>query len=188
MTNTTKKNESAHNAPSKRFLALEWLLADESRIAAIGARFWSKVDMSGDCWAWKASLTTGGYGRFKVKSYHSVSAHRVAYALANKQHPKDSLVLHSCDNRKCVNPKHLRLGTAQDNSDDMVIRGRGVIRDQSGSKNGNAKLTEKDVSAIKGMIAEGVNNIKIAEVYGVTHQSISKIRRGHAWANVSAIV
>lgn len=176
--------QKAHNAPSKRYLALEWLLSDDQRMVAVGARFWSKADMSGDCWVWTASLSTAGYGRFKVRSYSSEAAHRVAYALANQVHPKGMLVLHSCDNPKCVNPKHLRLGTAKDNMDDMFSRKRNKSPDQSGANNGNSKLTEIQVLAIKGMIAEGRKNTHIAPEFGVTHQLISKIRRGHIWADV----
>ena len=184
MPDYTNNDEKAHNARSKRYLALEWLLKDDMRITAVGARFWSKVDRTGDCWEWTASLDTSGYGRFKVQSYQSVSAHRVAYTLTNLEHPKDMLVLHSCDNRKCVNPAHLRLGTAKDNSDDMYKRGRNVIPDRSGANNGNSKLSETQVRAIKGMIAEGVSNVKIAPQFGVTHQLISKIKRGHIWSEV----
>jgi hypothetical protein len=184
MSKTTTKPKKAHNAPSKRYVALEWLLADDQRMAAVGARFWEKVDMSGDCWMWTASLTSAGYGRFKVKSYHSVPAHRVAFALANHEHPKNMLVLHSCDNPTCVNPKHLRLGTAKDNTEDMFRRGRNRTGDQSGENNGNAKLTEVEVLAIKGMIAEGRKNTHIAPEFGVTHQLISQIRRGKIWGDV----
>jgi len=154
-------------------------------MAAVGARFWSKVDTSGDCWTWTASLSTAGYGRFKIKSYSSEAAHRVAYALANHEHPKGMLVLHSCDNPKCVNPKHLRLGTAKDNMDDMFKRNRNKSSDQSGANNSNSKLTEIQVLAIKGMIAEGRKNTHIAPEFGVTHQLISKIRRGHIWHEVN---
>ena len=187
MPEETQNNNSAHNAHSKRYLALEWLLSDLSRVSSVGARFWEKVDIRDDessCWNWTASLDTSGYGRFKVRSHQSVSAHRVAFVLANNEHPKKMLVLHSCDNPKCVNPSHLRLGTAKDNSDDMYRRGRNVIPDRSGANNGNSKLNEAQVKAIKGMIAEGVSNVKIAPQFGVTHQLISKIKRGHIWSEV----
>lgn len=81
--------------------------------------------MSGpdDCWNWTASLGTTGYGQFHWNG-RPAKSHRVAWELANGPIPDDLCVLHSCDNRRCVNVRHLWLGTKKDNTHDMLSKGR----------------------------------------------------------------
>ena len=93
------------------------------------ARFWEKVDKSGECWLWRGSISVKslGYGVFHVGNHSTVIAHRYSWELANGPIPKDDgewCVCHHCDNPKCVRPEHLFLGRDQDNHDDMVRKGR----------------------------------------------------------------
>jgi hypothetical protein len=89
-------------------------------------RFWSKVAVAGpdDCWEWQGAIGSTGYGNLDIDG-STVKAHRVSHLLTHGPIPPGLYVLHSCDNRRCVNPNHLRIGTAQDNADDRRIRGRG---------------------------------------------------------------
>lgn len=97
------------------------------------ALFWSKVNkIKGGCWEWTASTFPDGYGQHKWK-YKNRRAHKLSYELTYGKVPKGLEVMHSCDNRICVKPKHLSLGTHQDNMDDMVAKGRSL----TGSKNPN---------------------------------------------------
>ena len=91
----------------------------------LSERFWSKVAMAGDdeCWEWLAGHHSKGYGTFDIDN-RSWRAHRVAWMLINGDDPGDSCVLHSCDNRNCVNPAHLFLGSNEDNVADHNTKGR----------------------------------------------------------------
>lgn len=94
-------------------------------------RFWDKVEKRGDgCWEWTGMRLkqVGGasplpYGYLWVEG-KMVRAHRLAYELFVAPIPEKLLVLHSCDRPWCVNPAHLRLGTAADNARDCVARKR----------------------------------------------------------------
>ena len=90
------------------------------------ARFWDRVDKSGDCWPWIGSRQVNGYGHVRSQN-RSLYAHRVAWTLANGPIPPGLWVLHRCDNPPCVNPSHLFLGTARDNTLDSIAKGRWAI-------------------------------------------------------------
>jgi hypothetical protein len=81
------------------------------------------VNREEDCWEWTASLFKSGYGKFNLDG-KTVKAHRLSWELTNGEIPGDLFVLHKCDNRKCVRPSHLFLGTKKDNADDMWSKGR----------------------------------------------------------------
>jgi len=91
------------------------------------ARFWAKVDKRGsdECWEWTAGLNYSGYGMFSQKSgVRPTGAHRVSWELAAGRRIRRGLqVLHACDNKQCVNPGHLWLGTASDNRLDWFAKG-----------------------------------------------------------------
>ena len=139
-------------------------------------RFKEKVKKVADgCHEWIAHTMPNGYGQFRFQG-RAQYAHRVAWAMAYGD-PGDAYVLHKCDNRKCVNPDHLFLGTFDDNMADMVEKGRQA----AGSRNHHAKLMEKDVLAIRAM--EGKQD-DIARQFGVGQALVSMIRSRKIWTHI----
>lgn len=91
-------------------------------MTSLGERFWSKVDCGDGCWEWTAARHRSGYGVFQLGVGRQISAHRQAWVLARGAIPEGLWVLHHCDNRGCVRPEHLYVGTPGDNARDREER------------------------------------------------------------------
>ena len=138
--------------------------------------FTDMLKPNGDCLEWSACCFNTGYG--KTWAYGKPwLTHRLALHLEGID-PTGHFVLHSCDNRRCCNPAHLRLGTHEENMRDMVSRGRQA----RGSNAGTAKLTEQQVLEIRAI--RGMTQDAIAERYGVSHDSISLIINRKNWTHI----
>jgi hypothetical protein len=146
-------------------------------------RFWSHVHKRTDtgCWEWSASVGTSGYGQFAV-GRDMRRAHRVAWELERGPITGGLCVLHVCDNRLCVNPSHLFLGTRRDNHLDMVSKNRQRIA--VGEQASHAKLTEDDVRRIRLLLLDGRSTRSIARDFGVSGSAIWAISAGKSWAHI----
>ena len=86
------------------------------------ARFWPKVHKTRTCWNWIGSNGSHGYGQLMVNG-RPKGAHRLSYEWAFGKIPRGLMVCHRCDNKRCVRPSHLFLGTAKDNLHDALAKG-----------------------------------------------------------------
>ncbi len=146
------------------------------------ARFWPKINRqaANGCWEWLACTNPYGYGKFKIKGQYRL-AHRLSWQIHYGTIPDKMCILHKCDNRKCVNPVHLFLGTRSDNTNDRHTKGRSA----RGSQNGRAKLTEDQVLCIKRLLAHDTSRQKLALKFKVGINAIDKIARGRTWKHLS---
>jgi hypothetical protein len=144
-------------------------------------KFWAKVDKTGDCWLWRGTTTTEGYGLFSLQG-RQVSAHRVSYCLEYEALYDSLCVCHSCDASSCVNPDHLFLGTRGDNARDMSHKGR-ICR---GERTSTSKLKTEQVVEIKRLLREGLmTKLAISREFLVSEVTIYKIQSGKSWKHVT---
>lgn len=136
----------------------------------IWSRFWTKVSVKlpDDCWEWKAN-TGKGYGMFWFGKV-PMMAHRLSWIMLRGDIPEGMNVLHKCDNRKCVNPNHLFIGTQSDNVQDMIRKGRGGDYRNRSTK----KFSIEESSDIKDMQNRGISLRDIAIKYHTTHTTIQR--------------
>lgn len=138
--------------------------------------------MANGCIEWTAALTENGYGRACYRG-EATAAHRLAYHIYKKPIPafsSKSVVRHSCDNRKCVNPDHLIYGTQADNIADMIDRQRGLV----GELNNSAKLDAEKVRGMRAMRRDGAELLAIASKYGVSKTTCWAVVNNRTWTHV----
>ncbi len=147
-------------------------------------RFEAKTmfDPNSGCWLWTANLQPPPslpYGRFQVSKRKSGYAHRVSWELYRGDIPAGLSVLHKCDVPYCVNPSHLFLGTYADNNRDKENKGR--ANHAKGIGHGMTKLSEDQVSTVKGLLGVGVSTRELSRRLNIHRSTIMDIKRGRTW-------
>jgi len=148
-------------------------------------RFWAYVRKRRGpdaCWEWAGTMMSTGYGLFHEVPGSRPLAHRYSYELHNGAVPEELFVCHSCDNRRCVNPRHLFAATQKENVADMIAKERGNWVGLKGTNNSQAKLDIRKVQEIRRSPEVAW---KMAQQYGVSIQTINAIRQRRLWKHVT---
>ena len=147
------------------------------KVRPLANRFWEKVQRGSDneCWLWMGS-TFKGYGHLSLKWKVKKKATHVAFFLAHGRWPELD-ILHSCDNPRCVNPRHLSEGTHARNMREAADRG---LLPQ-GERRNFAKLKNADIPKIRELIAQGHKIEDVSKAFAVSFQTIWRIREGITW-------
>lgn len=140
--------------------------------------FWLTVVKTETCWLCWAGNNGNGYRRVKWNG-KMIYVHRLAYILT-KGDPGTKMVRHTCDNRQCVNPEHLILGTHQDNMDDRTERNDYL----KGSRHHQAVLTEDLIRSVRLRLKNGESGRSIARDLGIGESHVSQIRHRLIWRHV----
>lgn len=142
----------------------------------LSIRIWANVEKRPGCWKWLGRLNRRGRGSISAGGTGAkcLLPHRAMWIVVYGPISDDIHVLHKCDNPGCVNPKHLFLGTHQDNMKDMVLKNRFY-----------AKLTPEAVRELRGLGRVGVGVVELARRFGITQSHVYSVLRGTCWRHVA---
>ena len=142
-------------------------------------RFWDKIEKTDSCWLW-TGCKQDGYGRQTIADKQYIAT-RISYWMHFHKDPGELDVCHECNNRSCVNPKHLYLGTRSENQKQCIDDGR---RNQHGSNNSKSKLRESDIPKI--LELENALTLKqIGDLFGVSDSCIDFVFNGTTWSHLT---
>lgn len=138
------------------------------------------------CWLWKASTQQAGYGQFHMEGKQRL-AHRVAFEFWYGRTPSKQ-ACHTCDNRICVNPHHLFEGSAKENMQDALAKGRMkpcFAHRPKGEKSHLSKLTAGKVMEIRALRKDGFSLNQLARNFGVSRGCIEGVIHRRNWKHLA---
>ena len=161
-------------------------LTESQKLIKIKSYYEKNVIRQDGCWGWNGAVSSNGYGAIGAGRKTKINAHRAAWILYKGKIPKKMQVMHSCDNRLCSNyMEHLSLGTAKDNSLDMISKGRGnghfnkgtipINAFSKGAIPSNRKLIASQVIEIKKLRLECFSVSQIIKQTGIKRHLIERI-------------
>ena len=154
-------------------------------IQSLQARLIGKIKVGeNSCWNWLGAKIWNGYGRLMFKSKARL-AHRLAYIAFVNEIPQGMLVCHHCDNRSCINPNHLFVGTSSDNAVDAYKKGRANDPTVRGEDHGMAKLSNEKAISIRSIYSKGMTTQRVlAKKFGVSESRIGLVITGKIWRSI----
>lgn len=149
------------------------------QIISVEIRFWKRVNKTDGCWVWTGGTTTAGYGKIGLggRGGEQRDTHRFSWEMHFGEIPDGLCVLHKCDNKPCVRPDHLFLGTHSDNMIDAYDKG--IMK--KGSARSDAKINENMAKEIR---ESKENGTTLAAKFGVSDALIYRIRKNKTWKHV----
>ena len=131
------------------------------------------------CWEWNKSKSKSGYAKIWYRG-STMRGNRVSYLAFIGDIPEGILVCHHCDNRSCINPDHLFLGTHKDNCHDSIQK----CRHAHGEKSSKSKLKSEHITEIRKLYSSGISQEKISKKYNVNQSCISSIILKKTWNHI----
>ena len=158
-------------------------------VGTVAERFWHYINKNGPggCWVWTGTLNDAGYGILGINNRGRIErAHRLSWQMAVGPIPANLCVCHHCDNRRCVNPQHLFLGTRDDNNRDMRSKNRWSKPPvRYGILNNKTKLNDVKVREIRSLHATGqYTHRELARQFGIDRSQVGHIVNGECWKGV----
>lgn len=154
------------------------LTSEEDRTDAAGRLYSAIRARASGCVEFAGSISTHGYGAIRV-GVKLFRAHRVSWLLRHGEIPGNLLVCHKCDNRKCVNPDHLFLGTYRDNTIDAIWKGRmSPPQAKIGVESNFAKFSDAEIRVAKSLRDSGMSCREVGDRLGMSRSQVSAICLG----------
>jgi hypothetical protein len=131
---------------------------------------------SNGCWIWKMNCRNGGYGTLKVDGM-VIAAHRLSAEvwIADRILEKHEIVCHKCDNKLCINPDHLFIGTNRDNTLNMIRKGR---------RKAPVMRTMEEKKEIKRLLSIGTSYGDIRKIHNVDWCTLSRVANDYLWKSI----